>query len=455
MLAIGMASLRAQSDDAAAMRSKIVSHTLAARLRATQAEDRWAVVDRAARRSGAEILLVRQDASIIVDGSLGAPSRDSLEAILVSVQGEAQTELGRTRFHVTPLGAPFQHLSVVTFVRAPEAPFATSSLLTSVAALTIILIGVAALVAFAIARDVRADVDYVRERIVAMAAEGADPAGKPIPVRSLDQIGLLTSAFNALVDRFTAAERAYRQDLAGALSYDRDRAAFLAALSHELRTPLNAILGFTDVLLSEVDGPLSEDARENLSVVRNSGEHLRALIDDILDLSALESGELELSPKFIDLLPIAEEVIRELRVTARAKGVELEISGKRAVAWVDARRVRQILGNVLGNAVKFTSEGTVRLDVDAEPGWAVLRVTDTGPGIAREDQGAIFEEYRQAGDVGARSIGTGLGLAITRRLVNMHNGTIELESSVGVGSSFTIWLPAGPPDDPAGLGASA
>jgi signal transduction histidine kinase len=83
----------------------------------------------------------------------------------------------------------------------------------------------------------------------------------------------------------------------------------------------------------------------------------------------------------------------------------------------------------------------------------VLRVTDTGPGIAREDQGAIFEEYRQAGDAGARSIGTGLGLAITRRLVNMHNGTIELESSVGIGSSFTIWLPAGPPDDPTGRGA--
>ena len=440
MLAIGIAQLRSQSDDAAAMRAKIVSHTLSARLRATQAEDRAAVVDRAARRSGAEILLVRQDASIIVDSSLGAPPHETLHDILVEVEGEAQTELGRTRYHVTPLGPPFQHLSVVTFVRAPEAPFATSSLLTSVAALTAILIGVAALVAFAIARDVRADVDYVRERIVGMAAEGAAPAGKPIAVRSMDQIGLLTSAFNALVDRFTAAELAYRQDLAGALSYDQNRAAFLAALSHELRTPLNAILGFTEVLLSEVDGPLSADAQENLSVVRNSGEHLRALIDDILDLSALESGELELSPRPVDIFPIAEEVVRELLVTARAKGVGLELSGEHAVAWADARRVRQILSNVLGNAVKFTNVGEVRIRVSTEPGWAVFRVTDTGPGIAREDQGAIFDEYRQAGDTGARSIGTGLGLAITRRLVNMHHGSIELESSVGVGSSFTVWL---------------
>lgn len=444
---VGVVQLRVQSDEAAGLRAQVVATTLAERLRATQAEHRALVVDRAARRSGAEILLVQQDGKVLVDASLGAPPSAALVDWLVRLQGEAQTGLGRTRYHVTPLGAPLQHLSVVAFVRAPEAPVATGSLLTSVAALTTILIGVAALVAFAVARDVHSDVDYLRSRIVEMAAEGGDPSGKPIPIRSVDQVGLLTSAFNALVDRFTAAERAYRQDLSGALAYDRDRAQFLAALSHELRTPLNAILGFTEVLLAEVDGPLSAEARENLEVVRNSGEHLRALIDDILDLSALESGELELSLRHVNVLPIAEEVVRELGVAARAKNVELSLEGIEAVAWADPRRVRQILSNVLGNAVKFTSRGSVSLEVDQEPGWALLRVTDTGPGIAPQDQGAIFEEYRQAGDEMARGAGTGLGLAITRRLVNMHHGTIELESSVGVGSAFTIWLPAEPIDD--------
>src|SRR5207247_8401861 len=130
--------------------------------------------------------------------------------------------------------------------------------------------------------------------IVEMAREGAGPSGKSVAVRDTDQVGILTSAFNSLVERFTAAEHAYQHDLAGALAFDRDRSAFLAALSHELRTPLNAILGFADVLLAEVDGPLSDEARENLTVLRRSADHLRVLIHDILGLSALESGELRL-----------------------------------------------------------------------------------------------------------------------------------------------------------------
>src|SRR5690606_8048144 len=130
---------------------------------------------------------------------------------------------------------------------------ATSSLFESVAAFTVILVGVAAFVGFYLARSVHADVRFVRDRIVAMAAADSTPAGQPIVVRAVDQVGRLTVAFNRLVERFYAAEQAYRRDLAGALAFEKERADFLAALSHELRTPLNAILGFTDVLLSEVD----------------------------------------------------------------------------------------------------------------------------------------------------------------------------------------------------------
>jgi signal transduction histidine kinase len=444
---VGVGHLRAQSRTAAELRARLLSETLAARLRATELESRPAVVERAAARSGAEILLLRHDGEILVDASLGAPDRESLQKLMVAGNGSTNTKLGETRYWVTPLGAPLGHLSVATFVRAPEAPFATSSLLFSVSALTAILVGAAALVALTIARDVRSDVEYVKERIVEMAREDTEPAGKLVPVRSIDQIGLLTSAFNVLVDRFTAAEHAYRQDLAGALAYDRDRSAFLAALSHELRTPLNAILGFTDVLLSEVDGPLSDESRENLDVVRSSGQHLRELIDDVLELSALESGELELVRKEVDVLPIAEEVVREARVGTQGKALDIELDGKSTAVWGDSRRIRQILGNVVGNAVKFTNKGSVRLSVEPEAGgWGVIRVTDTGPGIAPEDQAAIFEEYQQAGDDHARRVGTGLGLAITRRLVQMHGGTVELESSIGLGSCFSIWLPRNPPD---------
>jgi signal transduction histidine kinase len=439
---LGIRELRAQSDSAAELRSELLAGTLAARLRATQNEDRFAVVDRAARRSGAEILLVRQDGEILVDGSLGPPARPHLIDLLVQGSGETTTQLGRTRFHVAPLGPPLQHLSVMTFVRAPEAPYATASLVSSVAALTAILISAAALAAFSLARDLEGDVDYVKARIVEMASEDADPAGKPIPVRAVDQIGLMTGAFNVLVERFKAAEQAYRHDLAGALAYDRDRSAFLAALSHELRTPLNAVLGFTEVLLSEVDGPLSAEARENLGVIRSSGEHLRSLIGDILDLSALESGELELSPSAVDAFAVAEDVVREARVTAQAKSVSVELQGRSALAWADARRLRQIIGNLVGNAVKFTNQGGVRVLVEPAGDTIEISVADTGPGISPHEQAAIFEEYRQAGESGVQRMGTGLGLAIARRLVLMHKGSIRVESTVGAGSLFVIRLPA-------------
>ncbi|HEY1534761.1 MAG TPA: HAMP domain-containing sensor histidine kinase, partial [Polyangiaceae bacterium] len=387
---LGTMRLRTQSDDAAALRSKLLSLTLAARLRSTSEEDRGAVLERAARRSGAELLLVSAAGSVIVDGTQGAPPKARILQLLVAGEGETTTQLGRARFFSAALQAPTEYMNLLVFVGAPETPFATGSLLVWVATLTGLLVGVAALVALALARDVHADVTFVRKRIVEMAKEGSHPTGIAIPVRSVDLVGLLTSAFNVLVDRFTAAEHAYRQDLSGALAYDRDRSDFLAALSHELRTPLNAILGFTDVLLSEVDGPLSADAQENLSVVRNSGQHLRALIDDILDLSALESGELRLNCKMIDVLSIGQEVIREARIAAEAKSLEISAIGNRAMAFADARRVRQIIGNIVGNAVKFTSKGGVTLRIDPRDGGVTIAVTDSGPGIAREDHEAIF-----------------------------------------------------------------
>ncbi|MBN1607851.1 MAG: sensor histidine kinase, partial [Polyangiaceae bacterium] len=252
--AIGMRDLRTQSDGAASLRARVLSRALGARLQATPNYERAGVIERAARRSGAELLLVKADGRIIVDGSLGAPSRDHIVDLLVEGEGETVTQLGRTRYAVTPMGRPVGAQSLISFVNAPETPFATASLISSLAILTTILIGAAALVAFAFARDVHMDVTYVRHRIEEMAATDGEPVVRQIPVRSADQVGVLTSAFNELAARFSAAEQAYRRDLAGALAYDRERSAFLAALSHELRTPLNAILGFTEVLLSEVDG---------------------------------------------------------------------------------------------------------------------------------------------------------------------------------------------------------
>jgi signal transduction histidine kinase len=442
---LGFAQLRTHGDAAAAARSEALSSALAARLRATAAPDRANVVEKAAERSGSEVLLVDANARVVADASLAPPDRKDILKLLVERQGETATRLGRTRFHASPLGPPLEHLAVITFVPAQELPFATRSLLGSVTMLTAMLTAAAAFVAYAFARDVNADVTFLRERITEMAAQGKGPSGKAVPVRDTDQVGVLTSAFNLLVDRFTAAEHAYRHDLTGALAYDRDRSAFLAALSHELRTPLNAILGFADVLLAEVDGPISDDARENLTVLRTSADHLRGLIDDILDLSALESGELRLDVGLVDVFPIAVEVVREARVVVQEKALDVEVAGGPAIAWADARRVRQILQNLVSNAVKFTPRGKVLVQVDLTGSGAVIVVEDTGPGIPKEQQAAIFEEYWQAPASRQARVGAGLGLAITRRLVRMHGGGIELFSEPGRGARFTVTLPREPP----------
>ncbi len=444
---IGLRELRQQGESAAVRDSELFVKTLAARLGAAAPADRSPLLELAALRSGAEFLLADEDGVALVDVTRGVEEPAQVARLIARGSGETKTALGRARFHSARLPRPWQRLWLIAFVGAPDAPFATSSLIRSVTALTALLVGGAALVAFALTRDVHADVRFVRGRIVAMARAKHQPAGKPIPVGAVDQVGLLTSAFNVLVDRFTAAERAYRQDLSGALAYDRDRSAFLAALSHELRTPLNAILGFTDVILSEVDGPLVPDAREALTIVRSSGGHLRALIDDVLDLSALESGELRLDVTYVDVFSVVQDIVRELRVTAEDNGLALSLVGSVAHAFADEHRLRQIVGNVIGNAVKYTESGRVDVQVDALPDEVRVRVTDTGPGIAEADHDAIFEEYWQSSEARTRRAGTGLGLAITRRLVQMHGGRVELESELGRGSTFRIVLPIERPAD--------
>jgi signal transduction histidine kinase len=188
---------------------------------------------------------------------------------------------------------------------------------------------------------------------------------------------------------------------------------------------------------------LSQEAAENLTIVHQSGRHLAALIDDILDLSAIESGELRLTRTQVDVLEVAQTVIKEIHVTAQAKGLQLRIKGEHVMAWADQRRLRQIINNVVGNAVKFTQQGHVSVEVSRKGRRTVqIAVSDTGPGIAPGDQASIFEEYRQSGEQRWRRSGTGLGLAISRRLIEMHGGTIRLESTLGRGSTFTLLLPS-------------
>jgi signal transduction histidine kinase len=439
--------LQATSDEAAALRSKALAATLAARLRTAPAERHAALIARASRRTGASFLLVDQDGTVLVDESLATVEREEVLRLMSFAEGLSDTAIGRARFAASKVSPPNEHLSVMAFVEAPNPAEGTVRLSNAIAVLTLLLLGVAVTVALLFTRTARDDVAYVRQRIADMArGSAADATGgvvvDAVPLRSLDQVGLLTAGLNDLIQRFASAEQGYREDLRAAARLDNERSQFLAGLSHELRTPLNAILGFTHLLESEDDGPLSYDAKEALGMIRTSGEHLKGLIDDILDLSAMETGQLRLSRSLVDALSVAEEVVREARGTVKDRPVALSVMGERGnIAWADPRRLRQALTNLVSNALKATAQGEVRVTVGQEGDMITIEVSDSGRGIEPEVLQTIFEPYKQAGDVQTRRGGAGLGLAITRRLVQLHGGKLTAVSELGRGSVFKMTVP--------------
>ena len=224
------------------------------------------------------------------------------------------------------------------------------------------------------------------------------------------------------------------------------KSSFLASMSHELRTPLNAIVGFSDLLAEQTAGPLNDKQKRFVNHVRQGSAHLLQLINDILDLSKIEAGQLELHCEDFQVKDVLPEVLSTILPLAMAKNIQIEQKMETdQYVYADRVRFKQILYNLLSNAVKFTPKAG-RIDIDCcEDGNSVrISVADTGVGIRAEDQAVIFEEFRQVeGSAGATQEGTGLGLAITKRLVEQQGGRILLESEFGKGSRFTFTLPAG------------
>jgi signal transduction histidine kinase len=227
---------------------------------------------------------------------------------------------------------------------------------------------------------------------------------------------------------------------------NKHKSEFLANMSHELRTPLNAIIGFSEVLLERMFGELNEKQDDYLKDIHSSGRHLLSLINDILDLSKIEAGRMELEPSTFELAAALSNAMTLVRERAQRHSIVLgqQVDAKLGEIVADERKFKQILLNLLSNAVKFTPDGG-RIDVIArhEDGAAVISVHDTGIGIAPEDQAAVFEEFRQVGrDYTNKQEGTGLGLTLTKKFVELHGGRIWLESEPGKGSTFTFTIPA-------------
>jgi signal transduction histidine kinase len=224
----------------------------------------------------------------------------------------------------------------------------------------------------------------------------------------------------------------------------RHKSEFLANMSHELRTPLNAIIGFSEVLTERMFGELNEKQDEYLRDIHASGQHLLSLINDILDLSKIEAGRMELERSAFDLPSAIENALILVRERASRRGIRLgsTIDDRLGAIDGDERKVKQVLLNLLSNALKFTPEGG-RIDVGArvDGDRAEISVADTGIGIALADQDAVFEEFRQVGTADKKAEGTGLGLALSRKFIELHGGRIWVQSQLGAGATFTFTLP--------------
>jgi signal transduction histidine kinase len=305
------------------------------------------------------------------------------------------------------------------------------NLFIGVAAGTIFL---ALLLGFVLSRALTGPLQRTQSRLAEIAA-GDFSSHVSVPNR--DELGALAVDVNRTNDEL--------RRLYGELeTASRHKSEFLANMSHELRTPLNAIIGFSQVLRQRLFGEVNDKQEEYLDDILSSGNHLLSLINDVLDLSKVEAGQVDLEVATFSLREALERGVVMVRERAVKNGVQLSLELSPNVDLVDGdeRRVRQVVYNLLSNAVKFTPEGgNVVVASARRNGEVQVSVTDSGPGIAAEDQERIFEEFQQT-DVGVEQReGTGLGLALSKRLVELHGGRIWVESEPGHGSRFVFTLP--------------
>ncbi len=295
-----------------------------------------------------------------------------------------------------------------------------------------------------------------------------------VKVETEDEIGLLGKTFNDMVESVASFSKKLEEEIQRKThllnertrlmnllerankelrELDKLKSTFLANMSHELRTPMNAIIGYTDLLLDGVDGPINEDQAKSLNKVAANARHLLQLINDVLDISKIEAGKMKINPKEVDLKWLVSSAIPAFEPQLKMKGIELKINIPEGLplVYADEDRVKEILINLLSNAIKFTHKGSVTVSARVsergvktgeEPMFVEVCVADTGIGIREEDLGKIFDKFVQADLTTVRQYeGTGLGLSIARGLVSLHKGMIWVTSKVGEGSTFCFTLP--------------
>ena len=321
-----------------------------------------------------------------------------------------------------------------------------------VAALLVMVLMTAVGAAFAtirtasLKRAIHDSIDAVADNLAALA-EGAPPR----PSRA-DELSMeLVLACEALGSRLREADAHAKADVEAAHETDRERLGFLADFSHELRTPLNSILGFSHILSSESDGPLDADGREAVGIILVSGENLHALVEDVLDLTALETSQLTLTTRAVSLSDVGDDVVGSAQVHAAQRQVSLTVehAALNVVAFGDEKRLRRILWNLVGRAIRSSDRGAIRVVIrrleksGGERGAATVTVSDEGRRMSRGERDALMRGTVEEAD--SRE-GVGLGLRVAGRLVRLHGGTLHVDST-GTGSRVEIVVPEATKDE--------
>jgi len=296
--------------------------------------------------------------------------------------------------------------------------------------------------------------------VIEKVAEG--DLNHKIPIKNLDELGRLSISFNAMTDRLKQSYEAFEERTEAlentnveliiareeADTASKTKSQFLANMSHELRTPLNAIIGYSEILKEDLEDLGHEDLTKDIDKITGAGRHLLDLISDVLDLSKIEAGHMDMHLETFEILPLVHSIEAILLPMVKKRGNELIVNCPMDIGTMhsDLTKVRQNIFNLLSNASKFTENGTVQLNVHKKKingeDWIEFQVKDSGIGMTPEQSSRLFEAFRQADSSTTRKYGgTGLGLAITRRFSQMLGGDVTLESQYGVGSTFTILQP--------------
>jgi signal transduction histidine kinase len=312
----------------------------------------------------------------------------------------------------------------------------------------LLYLAVAGLLSSLVARDLSTDAQAIAARLEGLASERISDQEAALPVLSPDELGDLTATFNQLVARMGEHNRVLQRSADEAAEANRRQLEFLTVVSHDLRTPLNSVIGFSQLLQEGTEGELNQEQKIDVGKILNAGRHLLSLVNDVVDISKIESGMVELARGRVELAKVVGEALEAASGLPRGESVELvsDLAGELPPVHADETRLRQILLNLIGNALKFTTEGEVRVLAGPESsGMLNVRVEDTGPGIPESDLERVFGEFEQVRPRdGDAAKGTGLGLAITKRLVEMHGGEIRAANRPGGGAVFAFTIPVYP-----------